>query len=91
MKPEDMNDKGVERTMIAIYAQASNDLISAYRSCNEDKIRALERWIMSDPYGFISDEEGVLRAIRIKTAKGGWVKCPEFAKSEKFDEKRYEI
>jgi hypothetical protein len=88
MRPEEMNDRGVEQLMIAMYVLAGNDLISAYRYKKEDQARAIERWLKNDTYGFISDYDGLIRAIKKKAKGKGWLKCPEFAKSEKFQERR---
>ena len=88
MRPEEMNDRGVERLMIAMYVLAGNDLISAYRYKKEDQARAIEKWLKEDAYGFITDHDGIIRAIKRKSRGKGWLKCPDFAKIDKFQESR---
>lgn len=90
MSPGEMNDRGVERVMIAMYCLAGNDLISAYRYGKDAEAQAIERWIRNDRYGFLSDGDGFIRAVKKKASGKGWLKCPEFAKSEKFQERRAE-
>ena len=90
MSPGEMNDRGVERVMIAMYCLAGNDLISAYRYGQEAEARAIERWLRNDNFGFISDHEGFIREVKKRASGKGWLKCPEFAKSEKFQERRAE-
>ena len=88
MRPEEMNDRGVEQLMIAMYVLAGNDLISAYRYRKDDQARAIEKWLKEDAYGFITDYDGIIRAIKRKSRGKGWLKCPDFAKIDKFQEFR---
>ena len=53
MRPEEMNDRGVEQLMIAMYVLAGNDLISAYRYNKEDQERAIEKWLKEEASEFI--------------------------------------
>lgn len=84
MKPEEMNDFGVERLMIAMYVLAGNDLISAYRYKDPDKAEKIEKWLRNDAYGFISDHDGFISAVKRKAKGKGWLKCPEFAKIDSY-------
>lgn len=95
----DINTKGAEQLLIGIYTEACGELLLAYRrqirapsraaaeSASED-IKRLEDWFMHDPYGLLTDPQGIIKAVKKKAKEGGWIKCPEFAKSEKFQEKR---
>ena len=93
-----MNDIGVNRLMIAIYASVCSDLMLAYKHSQSDKgqnrqdarmdIKRWEKWILDDPYGFLSDPQGVLQAIQRRYAAGHkHVKIPEFAKRDYREEK----
>jgi len=93
-----MNDIGVNRLMIAIYASVCSDLMLAYKHATSDKgqnrqdarmdIKRWEKWILDDPYGFLSDPQGVLQAIQRRYAAGHkHVKIPEFAKRDYREEK----
>lgn len=93
-----MNDIGINRLMIAIYASVCSDLMLAYKHAKSDKgqnrqdakadIQRWEKWILDDPYGFLSDPQGVLQAIQRRYAAGHkHVKIPEFAKRDYREEK----
>ena len=77
MRPEEMNDRGVEQLMIAMYVLAGNDLISAYRYKKEDQARAIEKWLKEDTYGFIADYGGIIRAVKKKAKGKGWVRISQ--------------
>lgn len=94
-----MNNTGVNRVMIAIYASVFSDLMLAYRHAESDKdeqnrldakrdAERWERWILSDPYGFLSDPAGILQAVQRRYKAGHkHVKCPEFAKRDYREDK----
>lgn len=85
-------DIGAERLLIAIYTSVCSDLLQAYErldKCPTEEgknaarfdARMLEKWILSDPYGFLPDPQGIVKAVRKKHRQGGkTVKCPDFAK-----------
>lgn len=85
--------------MIAIYSSVCSDLMLAYKHANSDKdertrtdarmdIARWEKWLLDDPYGFLSDPSGILQAVQRRYASGHkHVKCPEFAKRDYCEEK----